>query len=93
MAVVYISGAISSDPCYKAKFAKAERELRELGYTVLNPTILPQSLTDEQYLHIDFAMIDVCDVLYMLPDWEMSYGATEEYQYADKNSKKVIWGD
>ena len=30
--VIYIIGAISSDPDYKEKFAKAEKKLREMGF-------------------------------------------------------------
>lgn len=34
---VYISGPISNEPDYKAKFAKAEAELKEQGFEVINP--------------------------------------------------------
>ena len=82
--LIYISGAISSDPDYRVKFLKKQMELEEKGHKVINPSrigdMLPE-LKHEQYLHIDKALIDICDAVYFLKDWGLSKGAREEYEY------------
>ncbi len=90
----FISGAITNDPNYREKFKKAQAKLVAEGHRVLNPIWLDDDiahLTHEEYLHIDFAMIDICDGLYMLKDWESSKGAKLEYDYAMKNGKKIFY--
>lgn len=87
--LVYISGAITSDPNYKEKFADAEKKLHKLGYKVLNPCMIYEELDYEQHMHIDFAMIDVCDVVYLLEDWETSTGAIRERYHAIEKNKIV----
>jgi len=77
----FISGAITSDPDYKRKFACAERMLADSGYVVINPTVLPLGLTDGEYLQICYTMIDICDIFVQLPDWRKSDGALKEYEY------------
>jgi len=59
------------------------------------PTVLPESdsITQEQYLHICFAMIDVCDAVFLLPDWIDSAGAKKEKEYAEKSGKKIIYAE
>lgn len=37
---IYISGGITNVPDYKAKFHKAEMDLKAKGYEVINPTVL-----------------------------------------------------
>ena len=87
--LIYISGAISSDPYYKRKFADAEKVLTKKGHDVINPayiaTALPK-MEHEQYLHIDKALIDICDAVYFLKDWGSSDGAREEYIYVIKEN-------
>jgi nucleoside 2-deoxyribosyltransferase len=92
--LVYISGAITNDPNYKDKFAKAEKYLTDKGHTVINPAKVAESLPElehEQYMRIDKAMIDSCDAVYFLKDWEQSKGAREEYLYALSNATKLIF--
>lgn len=38
-------------------------------------------------------MIDICDAIYMLKDWQQSAGAREELQYASDWRKKIIYED
>ncbi len=82
---IYISGAITGVDNYKLYFAKAEKELKEQGYEVINPTsfddLLPQ-LTYEEYMKLDLCLLDMCEAIYMLKNWKQSFGANREYGYA-----------
>jgi hypothetical protein len=94
--LIYISGAISNDPDYKRKFADAEKILTKKGHDVINPAFVASALPHlehEQYLHIDKALIGICDAVYFLKDCGLSKGAREEYIYAYENGiKRIIEG-
>ena len=83
---IYISGAISGTKDYMERFAKAEKELTAKGYSVVNPAKvnaqLPEDTTYEEYMKMCFCMLDMCDNICMLKDWEKSCGANREYGYA-----------
>lgn len=85
--VLYLSGAITSDPHYREKFADAQMVLEELGYIVINPCILPAGMTYEQYMKIDLCFVETADVICMLPDWKKSPGAKVERYHADEEKK------
>ena len=65
--IIYISGKITGDENYVKKFAEAERILTEKGFKVINPCKIGEYefFSYEQFLHIDFALIDCCDALFM----------------------------
>ena len=83
---IYISGAITCADDYMERFAKAEKELTEQGYSVVNPAKvnaqLPEDTTYEEYMKMCFCMLDMCNSIYMLKGWEKSCGANREYGYA-----------
>lgn len=83
---IYISGAISNTDDFMERFAKAEKELKEQGYSVVNPAKvnaqLPEDTTYEEYMNMCFCMLDMCDGIYMLKGWGKSCGANREYGYA-----------
>ena len=83
---VYISGAITGTDDYMERFARAEKELTEQGYSVVNPAKvnaqLPEDTTYEEYMKMSLCMIDMCESIYMLKGWEKSCGANREYGYA-----------
>ena len=89
---IYIAGQMTGieDFNYR-KFNRTEKWLRELGYIVLNPACLPQDLDYEDYLPINFAMIDSCDAIYMLDSWEYSPGAKQEFERAKDGGKVIIY--
>lgn len=88
--VVYISGPITGVKQYWAAFETAEFNLKNLGYVVLNPSKLPQGLTDEQYMRIDMAMLDAANYIHFLPGAEESKGSNFERAYAEYHGKVVI---
>lgn len=90
---VYIAGKITGNPNYKAEFAEAEKKLKEKGYIVLNPAVLPEGFEDTEYHHINRAMIDVCDAVYFLPSWIDSKGAHMEMGYTIGKGKIIMYGD
>lgn len=90
---IYISGAITGTDDYMERFAKAEKELTERGYSVVNPAKvnaqLPEDTSYEEYMNMCFCMLDMCDVIYMLDGWEKSCGANREYGYAFGNDMMI----
>lgn len=78
---VYISGPISGKKDYAAAFMGAEEQLISAGFIALNPARLPEGMTNEQYMRINFSMIDSADAVLMLDGWEMSRGASLECSY------------
>ena len=91
---IYISGAITGTDDYMERFAKAEKELTEKGYSVVNPAKvnaqLPEDTNYEEYMKMCFCMLDMCNAIYMLNGWEESRGANREYGYAIAKGKEVI---
>lgn len=83
---IYISGKITNDKNYMNKFNKAEKYLKQLGFSCINParvnSNMPDDFTHEEYMKMSFAMLDMCDTIYMLSDWKSSCGACQEYGYA-----------
>lgn len=81
----YISGPISKDlDGYKEKFAEAAKVVENCGCVPLNPAILPQGMSQHDYMRICMAMLDVSDLIIMLDGWEDSEGAVIERKYAKK---------
>ena len=87
--IIYIAGKITGDPNYKAKFDKAAKRLK--GHVVLTPSVLPLGLDYDDYMHIDFAMIDVADAVYFLKDYKSSNGAMKERYYAMWINKEMMY--
>ncbi|MDD3921161.1 MAG: DUF4406 domain-containing protein [Eubacteriales bacterium] len=88
---VYLAGAITGDPHYRAKFSAAARELTAAGFIVFSPATLPYpALTYEQYMQIGFAMLDACARLCLLHDWQTSPGAVREKERAEAGGKHIF---
>lgn len=80
---VYIAGAISSDPNYKAKFAAAKAHLLANGAArVLNPAELPDGWTYQEYMAHCMLMVQRAEMIIPLADWARSPGAIAEVGYA-----------
>lgn len=92
---VYVAGKITglARAAVLEKFDKAKTLLELQGHEVFVPCALPDypDVSREDYLHICFAIIDVCDAVYFLDDWHKSPGAIQELKYAAKKGKAVLW--
>jgi hypothetical protein len=88
---VYIAGKITGDADYQRKFGRAEAQLEAAGYAVANPARLPNSgFTWEACMRMSTAMLEECDAVCLLPDWQNSKGARIERAKAQAAGKKVI---
>lgn len=91
---IYISGAITGTDDYMERFEKAEKYLKERGYSVVNPAKvnaqLPGDTGYEDYMKMSFCMLDMCDGIYLLNGWKKSCGANREYGYAMAKGKTII---
>ena len=92
---IYISGAITGTDDYIERFANAEKELTEQGYSVVNPAKvnaqLPEDTTYEEYMKMCFCMLDMCEAIYMLKGWRKSCGANRELWYAMKKDMTIMY--
>lgn len=92
---VYISGPITGCNGYYEKFHRAERTLREAGYTPINPAAvngeLPAETSYEEYMKMSFCMLEMAEAIYMLPGWQNSTGANREYGFALGRDMKIMF--
>lgn len=94
---VYIAGKVTGlekAEIFK-KFYESGKQLKEQGYTVMSPAVLAlnEGFDHSDYMHICYAMIDVCDAVYMQKDWQQSKGARMELQYAKDWRRVILYED
>lgn len=98
---VFISGKITEEEPnikenkegYPKKFRVAQLQLERLGYIVMNPAILPLGFEHQDYMEICYKMIDACEAIVFLRDWEDSTGARMEMQYVKNQGKEILFYD
>ena len=90
MKKIYIAGKITGDAGYREKFAAAEQKLTREGFIVLSPAVLPEGMTNAEYMRICFAMIEVADKVAFLDDFLESQGARLEWDYCAYTKKEVL---
>ena len=88
---IYIAGPITGVENYKEAFSKAEEHLLSIGHSVMNPAVLPNGFEHYEYMIVCYSMIDVCDCVYFLENWERSKGACLEFEYAKSTGKSVFY--
>lgn len=89
--VIYIAGAIKNASDYWIKFDVAEAHLKFKGWTVLNPTSLPEGMSGEKYMPICLAMVQAADAIFMLKGFEASMGANVERDFALYQQKEIYY--
>ena len=90
--IVYLAGAITSNPQYQYDFSDAEMVFSHLGNVVLNPACLPLGLRKwEDYMEISQSMLEVADTCVFLQGWKRSKGAKREHELAEKLGKKIVY--
>ena len=91
---VYISGAITNTTDYLERFKVVEDVLQAQGYETINPASLldnlPHTTTHYEYMHISYALLDICDGIYMMDGWENSKGARLEVAHASTKDIKFV---
>ena len=89
---VYIAGPVGGLPDFnRAAFNHAHVFLGSKGHVVLNPALLPDGLTQAEYMDICLSMLRCADAIYMLEGWEHSAGARAEHAVAEKLEMELIF--
>lgn len=83
---IYISGAITGDPNYKAKFAAVETKLSEMGFEPINParTDLGPEATYKDYLDHGLTQLMQADMACRIGPAMGSDGLSVEMFYAEE---------
>lgn len=89
---IYIAGPMTgykdfNRPAFKAFALKLSLD----GHVVLNPAVLPDGLTQPQYMDICLAMLRCAQAIYLLDGWEKSSGARAEKALAEKLDLEIIY--
>lgn len=92
---IYISGKITGTNDYIERFQKVEDALKAQDYETVNPatmlSLLPTSTTHAEYMHVSYALLDICNVIYLIDGWRDSVGAVLEYDYALEKGLIVLY--
>lgn len=92
---IYISGAITGTDDYMERFAKAEKELTDQGYSVVNPAKvnaqLPSDTDYEDYMKMSSCMLSMCKAIYLLRGFEKSCGAKRELEFAKSEDMEILY--
>lgn len=88
---IYIAGPMTGyDNFNRDNFNSAAGYCEDIGSIPINPAVLPNGLTQAQYMDICFAMLRAADAIYLLSGYEESKGAMAELAYAEKLELEVI---
>lgn len=79
---IYISGKITGDRRYKAKFREVEKKLAAAGHIVLNPATAPEGLRPVDYMRLCFAMMEAADACRKAPQ--------HRYLFLTKNPARYL---
>jgi hypothetical protein len=95
---IYLSGPITGHPNYKAEFKEAEEKVRKIfkkeykEVIIINPCDKPWNVEDgmryEECIIIDYACIDICDIVVLIPGYDKSPGSRRELARNDSLDKK-----
>lgn len=94
MTRIYICGPMTGIPDLNFPLFHAEAaRLRTLGYEVINPVeINPDPAAKwNACMRADIAQLVTCDAIHMLPNWEMSKGASLEHHIGCSLGLDIIY--
>lgn len=90
---IYLSGPITDCPTARRDFAHVERKLRWAGeQDIVNPEAVLRSLRMEhkEYMHVCKALLEVSDIVLLLPGWRQSSGACMEVGFAAARHMRIF---
>ncbi len=88
---VYIAGPMTGLPHFnRPAFQQAAINLSFEKHVPLNPAILPDGLTEADYMAIGLMMLQRAEAIYLLTGWQFSAGARAEHALALKLGLEVI---
>ena len=88
---VYIAGPMTGLPQFnRPAFHQAALNLSFEHHVPLNPAILPDGLTEADYLAVGITMLQRADAIFLLTGWQFSAGARAENALALKLGLEVI---
>ena len=88
--MVFISGPLIGELDFEDHYSEAEESLKEQGYSVMNPSLLPGELEQEKRTRISLAMLAECDIIALLPGWQHSHVALIELSEAIVRDQKIL---
>lgn len=88
---VYIAGKINGLLNYRSVFGEVQSKLENQGHSVMSPAVLGEGFNYNVYMPICLAMLEACDVVYMLSNWVDSRGAKVEHEYAKLQGKSIYY--
>ncbi|USR61585.1 DUF4406 domain-containing protein [Lelliottia amnigena] len=89
---IYIAGPMTGLVEFnRPAFMFTAAKLTGRGHVALNPAVLPDGLTQAQYMDICLAMLRCAHAIYMLDGWEKSAGARAEKALAEKLRLEIIY--
>lgn len=88
---VYIAGPMTGLPHFnRPAFQQAAINLSFEKHVPLNPAILPDGLSEQDYMAIGLIMLQRAEAIYLLTGWQFSAGARAEHALALKLGLEVI---
>ncbi|KAB8305769.1 DUF4406 domain-containing protein [Rouxiella chamberiensis] len=88
---IYIAGPMTGLPHFnRPAFNQAAINLSFEKHVPLNPAILPDGLTEADYMAVGITMLQRADAIYLLTGWQFSAGARAEHALALKLGLEVI---
>ena len=88
---VYIAGPMTGLPQFnRPAFHQAALNLSFEHHVPLNPAILPDGLTEADYMAVGLTMLQRADAIYLLTGWQFSAGARAEHALALKLGLEII---
>jgi len=88
--VIYIAGPIAGTDDYEERFAEAEKELVKSDRVVFNPVRMLSGLDDRECLPVCLQLVELADIILLLPGWSRSLGALTEIFYAIRQGKHAF---